>query len=195
MARVATDSPPLPALRRPEVRAAIVTSIRALVAAGLLTAAYFLLPLNRLSGVADWAKFTLGLGLLGVVVGLQLRAVLRSTTPEARAVQALAVTIPLFLYLFAATYYVLAVSDPTKFSQQELTRLDALYFTITVFATVGFGDITPTAESSRLIVTVQMVLDLVLLGVVIRVFLTAVDRARRRTQPQTPPTAETGTGA
>jgi voltage-gated potassium channel len=72
------------------------------------------------------------------------------------------------------------------FSQPSLTRMDALYFTITVFATVGFGDITPTAQTSRLLVTVQMVLDLVLIGVVIRVFLSAVDRARRRAQPETP---------
>ena len=33
-----------------------------------------------------------------------------------------------------------------------------------MLATVGFGDITTKAESARLVVTVQMILDLMLLG-------------------------------
>ena len=29
-----------------------------------------------------------------------------------------------------------------------MTRTDALYFVVTVFATVGFGDITPVSETA-----------------------------------------------
>jgi hypothetical protein len=36
-----------------------------------------------------------------------------------------------------------------------LTRTDALYFTVTVFSTVGFGDITAKTETARLVVTGQ----------------------------------------
>jgi voltage-gated potassium channel len=53
-----------------------------------------------------------------------------------------------------------------------------------VFATVGFGDITPVTELARILTTVQMVGDLVLIGLVLRVFLTAVERGRRRAAEQ-----------
>ena len=58
--------------------------------------------------------------------------------------------------------------------------LDALYFTVTVFATVGFGDIVATTQLARLVVTVQMILDLGVLGLGIRVFLGAVQRGRQQ---------------
>jgi len=64
-----------------------------------------------------------------------------------------------------------------------MTRTNALYFTVTVFATVGFGDITAKTEAARLLVTVQMIIDLIILGFGARVILGAVSRARQR-QPR-----------
>ena len=65
-----------------------------------------------------------------------------------------------------------------------LTRTDSLYFTVTVFATVGFGDITATSQTGRLLVTAQMILDLIVLGLGIRVFLGAVQRGQQDTAQQ-----------
>jgi hypothetical protein len=64
-----------------------------------------------------------------------------------------------------------------------LTRTDALYFTVTVFSTVGFGDITAKTETARLVVTGQMIADLVILGLAIKIIVGAVRRGRQR-QPQ-----------
>ena len=50
---------------------------------------------------------------------------------------------------------------------------------MTTFATVGFGDITATSQFARVLVTVQMILDLIVLGAVIRVFIGAVQFARQ----------------
>ena len=47
-----------------------------------------------------------------------------------------------FLLLFASTYFTLSDREPTTFSE-TLSRTDALYFTMTVLSTVGFGDIAP----------------------------------------------------
>ena len=60
-----------------------------------------------------------------------------------RAIEALAAAIPLFLLVFAAAYVKLDSTQAQAFSE-PLSRTDALYFTITVFSTVGFGDITPS---------------------------------------------------
>ena len=79
---------------------------------------------------------------LVAVVVFQTRAIIRATHPEIRAIEALAITAPLFLLLYAATYYLLAQSGSDNFSTHLLTRTDALYFTVTIFSTVGFGDIT-----------------------------------------------------
>ena len=65
---------------------------------------------------------------------------------------------------------------------QPLTRTDALYFTVTVFSTVGFGDITPKSEAARVVVIVQMLGDLALLGAGARVLLGAVQRGLQRRQ-------------
>ena len=79
--------------------------------------------------------------------------------------------------LFASTYFVLSHGDPERFTE-PLSRSDALYFTITVFAAVGFGDISPLSETTRLLAAAQMLLDLVVLGLGIQVLLGAVRRGR-----------------
>jgi hypothetical protein len=63
---------------------------------------------------------------------------------------------------------------------QPLTHTDALYFTVTVFATVGFGDITAKTETARLVVTGQMAVDLVIIGVGAKIILGAITRGRQR---------------
>lgn len=51
---------------------------------------------------------------------------------------------------------------------------------MTVFSTVGFGDITAKSETARVVLIVQMLADLGLLGVGARVLLGAVRRGRQR---------------
>ena len=79
---------------------------------------------------------------------------------------------PLFLLVFAALYLALSRTTPSAFSQ-ELDHTRALYFAITVFSTVGFGDITPTSNAARIVVSIQMLLDLVVIGLVVRLFINA----------------------
>ena len=69
---------------------------------------------------------------------------------------------------------------------EPLTRTSALYFSVTVFSTVGFGDITAKTDAARLVVTAQMLLDLLLLGFGARVFLSAVKLGRHRHTPDQP---------
>ena len=90
---------------------------------------------------------------------------------------------PLFLVLIAATYFLMAQSDPANFNTHTLTRTDALYFTVTIFSTVGFGDITATSQNARLLVTAQMILDLVILGLGVQVVIAAVRIGRQHQTP------------
>jgi voltage-gated potassium channel len=55
-----------------------------------------------------------------------------------------------------------------------------MYFSTTIFTTVGSGDITAKSEVARVVVTVQMVLDLVILGLVARLIVNAVKVDKQR---------------
>ena len=78
-----------------------------------------------------------------------------------RAIETLAVAIPLFLLVFASTYLMMANAQAQAFTEPP-SKTNALYFT--VFATVGFGDITPKTEAARVATMVQMIADLVAVG-------------------------------
>jgi hypothetical protein len=147
----------------------------------VLVVLYYLLPLDHIKNVP--ATLVVGLLILLAIAAWQLRAVVGHRYPAVRAVEGLAITVPLFLLLFASVYLSMANSSPSNFSVHSLTRTDALYFTVTVFSTVGFGDITATSQSARVVVIVQMLLDLVALGLVVRAFVGAVQLARQ--QPRT----------
>jgi hypothetical protein len=109
----------------------------------------------------------------------QVRRIMRSEVPTLQAIEALALIVPLYLLGFATGYCLMSESDPGYFTE-PLTRMGALYFSITVFSTVGFGDIAATTDPSRAVVSVQMIGNLILLGVGIRVIVAAVQWARRR---------------
>jgi len=83
----------------------------------------------------------------------------------------------------------MARDRPGSFSQ-PLTRVDALYFAMTVFTTVGFGDIAARSQVARVVVIVQMLADLVYVGLLARVLWrphgsrpTAARRVTWRLQP------------
>lgn len=144
---------------------------------------YYLLPLDRTQQPRALAVVLVGLLAVLVLAAWQVHSILRSARPLARGMETLASAVPLYLLVYATSYYLLALGTPGSFTQ-SLTRTDALYFTVTVFATVGFGDIAPVTETARAVVTVQMVTNLLVLGVLLRAVTRAVQigRARRDTQ-------------
>ncbi len=184
---------PTAAARRLARRPLVHALARSTLACVGLVVCYYALPLRPQNPVA---YLWLGGGLVVVTVLLlwQVRHVMSSAYPRLRAVEAVATTLPLFLLVFAATHYLLEENHPGSYSE-TLTRTDALYFVITVFATVGFGDITPVSETARVVTTVQMLGDLILVGVIARVLLGAVQVGLRRKRGAeggaTPPSVHT----
>ncbi|GAA1209653.1 potassium channel family protein [Pseudonocardia alaniniphila] len=157
-----------------------------------LVAVYYLAPLRMTLDLRTWLRFALVLLLLGVLAVRQVQAVLRSETPRVRAIEAAATGLPIFILLFATIYLVIANNRPDSFSE-TLDRTDALYFTLTVFTTVGFGDIVPRTEVARIVTMLQMVMGLILVGLVARMLLSAVQvavRRRERGGPDATPPSE-----
>jgi voltage-gated potassium channel len=145
-----TDStgpePGIPSEVSAPVRAMVSTGLRALGATVALVAIYYLLPLDHTSTWVAATILVIGLVAFIALVIFQVRSIIRSRFPGLRAVEALATSLPLFLLLFSSTYVVMAAISASNFGE-KLTHTDALYFTVTVFTTVGFGDI--TAKTKR----------------------------------------------
>jgi voltage-gated potassium channel len=169
---------PTAAVSRLAGHPAVHAFARSLLACVGMVVLYYALPLRPQNPTA-YLWLAGGLVLVMALLVWQVRHVMSSAYPRLRAFEAVATTLPLFLLVFAATHYLLEQNRPGSYSE-ALTRTDALYFVITVFATVGFGDITPVSETARVVTTVQMLGDLILVGVIARVLLGAVQVGLRR---------------
>jgi len=153
--------------------------IRVTVSVIVLLAVYYLVPTKSSGEDSDLPWLILELVIFGVIVAIQLPAIIKAKYPKLRAIEALAVTVPLFLLIFARIYLSNSLTDPAAFTL-PLDNTTALYFTVTVFATVGFGDIVAQTNGMRLLVTLQMLLDLAVLGLIIRLLTSAAQRGVQR---------------
>ena len=140
---------------------------------------YYTIPVKGLNGDSDLPWLLLELVIFGAIVGVQVPLISRARYPLLRGLESLALTVLLFLLIFARVYLSNSAGDPAVFTQ-PLDRDTALYFTVTVFATVGFGDIVAASNPMKLLVTVQMLLNLVVFGLVIRVITSAAQRGMAR---------------
>ena len=141
--------------------------------------AFCVLPIGHESGLRAFVRLGLDIALIGAVFAWQIRRISVAELPELRAVEALGIVIVVFLVLFSGIYLAMSHDAPRTFSQ-ALDHIQALYFTITIFSTVGFGDITPRTDTARVLVSIQMLLDLVIIGAAVRLIFSA---ARSRIAP------------
>ncbi|MBB6419269.1 potassium channel family protein [Streptomyces sp. AK010] len=171
---MATDTP-----KSPGRRAAVLAGARSAGMATGLVIAYYLLPMDQPLAAGTTAGLVLGLLAVTALFLWQVRAIVRSPHPQLRAVESLAAVATLFALLFATSYFLLEHDTAGSFSE-PLSRTDALYFTLTVFSTVGFGDITAGSTTARVMTMIQMVGGILLAGVAIRVVVSAIQAGLRR---------------
>jgi hypothetical protein len=143
--------------------------MRTSLTVALLLVVFAVFPVEPIASTESLTRLIVVLVMLALVVLLQLRTIRSAHYPQLRAVEAVVIAIAVFLVLFALLYVGLTQADPANFTK-PLDRASAFYFTVTVLTTVGFGDIAAESDLARLIVTIQMLLDLTLLAIVVRVF-------------------------
>jgi hypothetical protein len=131
---------------------------------------YCIAPIRADGRLDPIVRLVVGLAILGAVVAFQIRAILKAKHPEIRAAESIVTAIGLFVVASAVMDLALSHHDPHSFTER-LDRISAMYFVITVVATVGFGDIAAKTDPARLVVTVQMLLNLTLIVVIARVFI------------------------
>lgn len=171
-----------PRARRRIVVAAVLRVVAVTI---FVIAAYFAAPVAQDADAIGLTVLIVGaVGFIGSLV-FQVRRIVDSPAPQLRAAEAMATTAVLVIVVFAFTYVCMSASNSATFSE-PMTKVNALYFTVTVLATVGFGDITAETEVARLVVTGQMLLNLLIVGVVVRVIIAAsrVGMERRRSEAE-----------
>jgi hypothetical protein len=145
--------------------------LRSALLVAILVTGYFVMPLR---GERWWVGALVGtLAIVGTmpVTVRRVRAVRQAEQPVLVAIEAIVLLVSMLVLGFSAIYYAIDV-EPGQF-EDLATRVDAVYFTVTTMATVGYGDVHAVGQASRAIVTVQMLANLTFVGIVVRVMARA----------------------
>ena len=123
---------------------------------------------------------------LGIVIGLliivgsvpltvkRINRVATSHEPYLEAGLAVVMMIALIVIGFASIYAALS-RHGEEFTDIH-TKLDAVYFTVTTVATVGYGDLAPSGQIARAVAIIQMVVDILVIGVAARLAMRVAAR-------------------
>jgi hypothetical protein len=159
--------------REERVRLVRGTAIRIVIVVALMFVAYGIAPLDYRRDGETAIRLLGTVGVIVVVVAWQLWAIHVARFPALRAIEGFALIVPLLLLGFAATYVRMSAANPDAFSQ-PVDQVGAVYFSMTIMATVGFGDIAATTDAARITVMLQMAADVIVLVVVARVMVNSV---------------------
>lgn len=148
-----------------------------MVAAAALLVAYYALPIGLAGGRMVVGLFLTGVGLvaLGVAIMVQTRRELRGA--KGARPGTLAMMLCLVVVLFSVAYFLMERAGPEQVAGLS-TRTDALYFTLSTLATVGYGDVHATGQAARAVVSAQIVFNLVLVGGLVHTITARLRRQR-----------------
>ena len=85
-------------------RIGLLVALRTTLSVAALVAAYFLIPARSADEGSGLLWLILELCIFGVVVGIQVPAIIKARYPVLRAVESLAILVPLYLLIFARIY-------------------------------------------------------------------------------------------
>lgn len=153
-------------------------TVRTVLGVALIILALFLVPDDlELNAVVPYLIFGVVAIFFVWFFARQIKDVSHSHFPFLRAIEGLILTGMLYLAAFSGIYVMISGSDEQAFNQ-PLDHFTALYYSMVVFSTVGFGEIAPLDATARAISMLQMVLNLVFLGVALKVLFGAAQRSQ-----------------
>lgn len=185
MAEPDRDARPAKRRRRSHAAASAGRIVRNLSILVALTVLYYAVPMD--GGLGSTAEILLttilliaGVVVITVLAALQLRELREQGEDASVKVQSLLALAYVAIVLFAGAYYSLASATTDQFVGLE-TKTDALYFTVTTLATLGYGDVYAAGQGARAVVVFQVVFNLVVIGGLISTVGNVVrHRPRRR---------------
>ncbi len=163
------------------IRASLPLALAALGAVFGILALYMWLP-EPTGDDPPWLVFTAIVVVATVYCFAGVWALFRiqkARHPAATGITVLAVMITAIVAIFAMAYLALSIDNPGNFNV-PLDKISALYFTMTILTTVGFGDIHAQTHAAMIAVMMQMVLSLTLVTTLGKVLIETSRRATRK---------------
>ncbi|WP_066585905.1 potassium channel family protein [Cellulomonas timonensis] len=126
--------------------------------------------------------FVFGGGMLALIaltafqIRRQLRASARDTGERLANIMIVLYAVVVF---FSLTYYGLATRAEGQMDGIA-TRTDALYYTVVTLGTVGYGDVHAVGQMARIVTTVQIFFDLIIVGLLASVATQQVQKMSRQ---------------
>jgi voltage-gated potassium channel len=158
---------------------------RGVLALASVLVVYYAAPVGALPSGIGIVLSVLGLlagvGLLAWLIVRQGRRLMHSAPDdESVRLESLVFLVYVVVPTFALGYFALEHADSAQFASLS-TKTDALYFTLSTLATVGFGDVHATGQLARVLVIVQIAFDLVFVAALVSLLTTQIrDRAASR---------------
>ena len=155
-----------------------------LVLVGVLVV-YYAVPIGSLPSGAGVVLSVVGLlgglTLLAWLIVRQAQRLMRSDPADGSVrLDSLILLVFVIVPVFAAGYLALERADADQFESLS-TKTDALYFTLSTLATVGFGDVHATGQLARGLVTLQIAFDLVFVAALVSLVTSQIrERAASR---------------
>lgn len=166
------------------IGAGLPMTLGALIGVAAIIALYMWIPEPQ-GDDPPWLVFA-AIVVVGVVYSIAgVWAVFRiekAKHPARTGITLLAVMVTAIVVIFAMAYLSLSIDNPANFNT-ELDKISALYFTMTILSTVGFGDIHAQTHPAMIAVMVQMVASITLITTLGRVLVETSRRAMRRRYP------------
>lgn len=161
--------------------------LRLILGVGVVLGAYALIPLGQDGWwSAALPSLIIGTAIFSFVFIRGLRGIVSAEHPAIRAVEALTMTLLVVIVIFATLAVEIEAQSPGSYSE-PLTKLDGIYFSVTTLATVGYGDITPVTQYARGVGIAQMLANLAVLGLAVRLLTSALNRSQARRAKEASP--------
>jgi hypothetical protein len=149
-------------------RKRLVSVLEHLLVLAIAVANYYLVPVTGQFGDLSGVLFVVVLIVLIALVGAQIVRQARAGSDPSVRIRSLLVLLYPIIVVFALSYYVMQVRDPQQFANLT-SRTDSLYYTVVTLGTVGYGDVHPVGELAKIVTMVQIVFDLVVIGLLLSI--------------------------
>jgi voltage-gated potassium channel len=150
-----------------------------LIPAALIIFLYYVLPFSSGGGMVLAVGFAVVVVVCSIPWAIHAsKRVMESSQPILHGAQMLALMLSAVVCAFASVYYAFATHYDDQMTGLA-TKLDAMYFTLTMSTTIGFGDIHPIGQAARGVASFHMVSNLAVVAVGVQLVRNAISHRRQ----------------
>ncbi|MBF6511111.1 ion channel [Saccharopolyspora hirsuta] len=161
-------------------RTVLINLVATVGAVAVCTGVYYALPIGSFGLVGTLGSvvvFGAGLAAVSVLITVQIRRFRSGGGHRGSSVAGVVAALYLAVLFFAAVYFGTEHHEPGAIAELR-TKTDALYFSLAITSTVGFGDVHAVSQFARAVAAVHMAFNIGFLGGAVAVLRTKATRPK-----------------